>query len=351
MDRVLLEAGQPSRGADPDPASAVLGQGSDLATGQAFSFPVPQETGPTAADQPAGPTPDPDVPFAILIGQARLREAHVGKAGREGMPLLPVVHQDASAGHPQPAPAVHAYMPYPRRHDLRHLRWGAHVDQIEMLAPGIVAADDRFPLPVAGGDPQMVGRVLGKFPTPNGGLRPGEDRAQAMAIQADDPPGLRGQPGRARHVRGQVVHPTQRLPADLPGALHARLLGIPGDTLAREHAHGAIRLRLQSQDLIGRQTVLGGVHLESAAVEDSQPFAQGTKPQPPEGVLGNALHREMRQTLGRSEALEGLPVEPAHAAIGRGDPEQTSPVLVDVLDQHAGQPVIQGVLARGHVGQ
>ena len=91
--------------------------------------------------------------------------------------------------------------------------------------------------------------------------------------------------------------------------------------------------------------------MESAAIEGGQPSAQRTEPQPPGGVLGNAHHREMGQTLGQSEALEGFPVEPAHSAIGRGDPEQTSPVLADVFDQHPGQSVREGVLARSHVSE
>ena len=95
--------------------------------------------------------------------------------------------------------------------------------------------------------------------------------------------------------------------------------------------------------------MLSGVRLESPAVEGGQPPAERAEPQPPVRVLGNGHHREVGQAVRRPEALEGLPVEPAHPAIGRGNPEQAAPILVYVLDQHPRQPVLQGVLAGLHM--
>ena len=91
--------------------------------------------------------------------------------------------------------------------------------------------------------------------------------------------------------------------------------------------------------------MLGGVHPELPAIEGGQSSAERTEPQSPFRILGDGHHREMGQTFGQLEGLEGLPVETAHSAVGRGDPQQPSAVLVDVLDQHAGQPVLEGVPA------
>ena len=37
-------------------------------------------------------------------------------------------------------------------------------------------------------------------------------------------------------------------------------------------------------------------------------------------------------------------VEPTYTAIGRGDPQQAAPILVDVFHLHPSQPVEDGVL-------
>ena len=37
-------------------------------------------------------------------------------------------------------------------------------------------------------------------------------------------------------------------------------------------------------------------------------------------------------------------VEPTYAAVGRGDPQQAAPILVDVFHLHPGQPVENRVL-------
>ena len=153
------------------------------------------------------------------------------------MPLPPVVHQHAPAGHPQPASAVDADMPYPRPHDLRSLRRGAHLDEIEMLAPRIVAAHHGFPVPVTGGDPQMAGCVPGKIPRPVVGPAGGEDRAHAAAIQADDPQGRCSQPCRARRIGHHVVHPPYGPAPDLRRAFHAPSPVEPADSRSRQHMH------------------------------------------------------------------------------------------------------------------
>ena len=97
--------------------------------------------------------------------------------------------------------------------------------------------------------------------------------------------------------------------------------------------------------------MLRGVHLELPAVEGRQSPAERTEPHAPGGVLGNAHHHQMGQAMGQPEVLEEFPVEPAHSAIGRGDPELTSPVLAQILDPHPGQSVPEGVVARPHVSE
>ena len=128
-------------------------------------------------------------------------------------------------------------MPYPGSHDLGHLGRGIDIDHVEMLAPRIVAADDGFLVSVARGDPQMAGGVLGKLPGPVVDTALGEDRAQAAAVQTDDPQGPRGQPGLTRRVGGHVVHAAQGLTLDVSRALHARPPVEPTDAGARKEDH------------------------------------------------------------------------------------------------------------------
>ena len=267
------------------------------------------------------------------------------------MPLSAVVHQHAPPDHPQPALVVQAKVPDPRPHDPRHLEGGGHFDPVEMPAPRIVAADDGFLPSVAGSDPQVAGGVPSELPGRVVGPALLEARTQAAAVQADDPPVTRRQQGRARRVRDHVVHPPDGAAPDLRRAVHALPVGEPAEAGAGEDAHGPVGLGPQAQDLVGRQAVLGGVHLDSPAVEGGQSPAEGAEPQPSLHVLGDGHHREMGQAVRQPEALEGLPIEPAHPAVCRGDPEQASSVLVDVLDQHAGQAVLEGVLAGAGVGE
>ena len=68
--------------------------------GQAVGLRVSLDTVQTAEDEPAAVETDPDVPFAILVCQAGILGIASGRAGWEGMPLLPVVNQHAPPGHP-----------------------------------------------------------------------------------------------------------------------------------------------------------------------------------------------------------------------------------------------------------
>ena len=79
-----------------------------------------------------------------------------------------------------------------------------------------------------------------------------------------------------------------------------------------------------------------GVHLKATSVIRGQPAAERPEEQPPVLVLGNRHYREMGHPVRQAKGIEMHPVEPAYAAVGRGDPEQAAPVLVDVFHVHPG---------------
>ena len=91
--------------------------------------------------------------------------------------------------------------------------------------------------------------------------------------------------------------------------------------------------------------MLGGVHLKAAPVVRGDSTAEGAEQQPPVGFLGNGHDRQIRQAIFEAKRIEPRAVEPADAAIGRGDPEEPLAVLVEVFDVHPAQPVKDGVLA------
>ena len=82
------------------------------------------------------------------------------------MPILSVVHQDAPAGHPQQASIIDAHVPRTVLDDLGPLGVVCYLDEVELLAGWIVAADNGFGAGVAKGDPKRAGRALGEFPRP-----------------------------------------------------------------------------------------------------------------------------------------------------------------------------------------
>ena len=81
------------------------------------------------------------------------------------------------------------------------------------------------------------------------------------------------------------------------------------------------------------------MHLNFPPVIYGQPAAQRAEEQTSVLVLGNRHYRQMGHPARQAKGVEVRSVEPAHAAVGRGDPEQPVAVLVDVFHVHPAQPV------------
>ena len=259
------------------------------------------------------------------------------------MPLLPVVYHHAPVGQPEPAPLVSPHVPRPViHHPLAAL---THVNARKMLIPWIIATDQDFGTRVMETNPQVAGGILGEFPGPL--ARPVAE-THALPIQADDA-SPRRQPSSTARVGSHIVHSPQRLATNVGYALHAAALGKPSHTRAGQHQNRTIRLSLQTQNLIGRQAVLGGVHLKAAPIVGGKPPTERAEQQPSVRLLGNGHDRQIGQTVLEPKRIKPGAVEPADAAVGRGNPEKALAILVDVFHVHPGQPIKNRVLAAQHM--
>ena len=95
--------------------------------------------------------------------------------------------------------------------------------------------------------------------------------------------------------------------------------------------------------------MLSGVHLKATPIVRGNPTAERAEQKPSLGVLGNGHDRQIGQTVLEAKVIKMGAVEPADASVGRGDPEKTLAVLVDIFHVHPGQPIKNRVLATQHV--
>ena len=95
--------------------------------------------------------------------------------------------------------------------------------------------------------------------------------------------------------------------------------------------------------------MLSGVHLKATPIVRGNPTAERAEQKPSLGVLGNGHDRQIGQTVLEAKRIKPGAVEPADAAVGRGNPEKALAILVDVFDMHPSQPIKDRVLAAQHV--
>ncbi len=225
-----------------------------------------------------------------------------------------------------------------------------HLDQVELLALGVVTADNGFAAHVAEADPQTAGGVQGELPGPlHGGFPGAQMPVHGLTFQIDDPPLPRRQPGRTRPVGGHVVYRSEGLVSKVGHRLQAPPLDKAGDPVPGQHLYRAVRLGVQAQYVVGGQSVPGGVYLKPLPVESGPPAPESPEQQAPVLVLGDGHRVEMGKPVRGTEGLEPGPVEAADPAVRGGDPEEPPAVLVDVFHVHPGQPVEDGVLAPEHM--
>ena len=222
----------------------------------------------------------------------------------------------------------------------------AYVNEREMLILWIIAADQDSSTCVMEGDPQMAGGILGEFPRPLAYLLV---ESYAPSIQAKDASAHRCQPSSTTRISSHVVHSPQRLAANFGYAPYTATLGKPRHARAGQRQNRAVRLSLQTHDLVGRQAVLGGVHLKATPVVRGNPPAKCAEQQPLVRVLGNGHDRQIGQTVLEAKRIKPGTVVSADAAVGRGNPEKALAILVNVFHVHPSQPVEDRVLAAQHV--
>ena len=192
----------------------------------------------------------------------------------------------------------------------------------------------------------MAGGILGELPRP---LACPLADTHASPIQADDASVHHRQPSGTSRIGSHIVHSPQRLAANIGYTLHTATLGKPRHAHTSQHHNRTIRLDLQTQNLVGRQAVFSSVHLKAAPIVRGNPPAERAEQKPSIRILGNGHDRQIGQTVLEAKRVKPGAVEPADAAIGRGNPEKTATILIDVFHVHPRQPIKDRVLAAQHV--
>ena len=225
-----------------------------------------------------------------------------------------------------------------------------HLDQVELPALGVVAADNGLAAHVPESDPQTARGVPGELPGPLHGRSPrARMPVHGLPLQIDDSPLPRRQPRPSRRVGGHVVHRTDGPAGKLGHRLHAPPLGKAGDPVPGQHLDRAVRLGVQAQDVVGGQSIFRGVHLKPLPVEGGQTAPESPEQQAPVLVFGDGHRVEMGKPVRGAEGLEPGPVEAADPAVRGGHPQEPPAVLVDVSHVHPAQPVEDRVLAPEHM--